>query len=1508
MNFSALFAQAANYVKTTTTGKIILVIVVLLLFLIIAVPLIRRLKRRKIKEKETREIMKDLLTWRHLAQLVKGGGGHEKAKQELSDNILKINDLLKQGFHKAARRGRDLYAHPWFVLVGEPRSGKSSLLEASDLELEPSTVERDTTDDGKNSLPVRIWGGTKAAVCDISGKVFFDRWLEGSSAEWMYITRQICRYRRKRPLDGIIVTIPADALLADSADLSSHKAILMARELHDLLHNCGMNLPCYVIVTKLDLVNGFQEYAKFLEGDMRHQILGFSNNAKFYSSQKFEEFWAALRERLVDGAKQLLTENARRSEQSPETRMDTAAKIWTFPDTFGALNENIKIYLDALFGEDNYHGTSNTYFEGIYFTSAQDRYISLSPAMARLSGLTTDELAIPSASYRDTAYPDRPVQANPAASNSLMTISGRQPALTPVNRRPDLHYGYFIRDVFHKRVFRESEHVSFTRRKALMLHLPHYLLCAVFIGAGLYWGLTALFNAEKLHTNLLQISTYYTYLDGLLQKGAPFYSPLVKEDSPGHFVVDMEPVEGESLSSRVQFFYNAVVFRDMAVTIPPGFGLSRIVTDGFQPNYRYKDKAFIANQLYATMVRMPVIRNVGNKIIGNVQTQVLTADVKAVLTSFLELDDVKNTDFNQMFRSGKFKFDSMPRYLIPDLSNDTANLLKQYKSQYERDYSYRIAPDYIYSDDFAKAKDAALNTIISAWDRYAVYPDSLYGKIKRLAAISEEILTNYADITDSLRRVNTVITLDQVRELVYEWKALTNRQKNILSEGRALFAEVTGQLRAAHIPLAFDNPLPTINISGGAGATLVTTRPVPDAYRDNLINDYLFNDMVIGLAVKEYTALFDADMAFVRQKLGASGQERAGRIIALQGEFGNRLATEVQDLRSRAAKLQGNELLAGKADEKSDASSLFSIVEKIVDLSSDIALPVEKNLANAGFETNWQEGQGNIKTALDTFDAYAADYLENKKVGLLVANARTMLLAQAYFNRYTIFTTTLSYLYTFESNIAGIVESQAGQASAVSFSDNALEKTLGIYSYNRLYDPPVTKKIVENVVSFASLFSTPGENPPLFLQNVPPSVYKPDAFLKYLGSYIRYWGRYPDSVYRPEHAWADYRRKMQTVKAFQINAALQTIYLKSIEALNVADNVILSEALAADKNGYVAALNDKVNILSEFLSTDAERMIATWMKLPDDPIDAFRVLQAATDEELKESYLSVRTEDSALAIGWWNDFAFNGIKVLSDEFKQMTETTLFSQTERLKQYPLCADASVENPLSLNIVKDIAALLDSMGAGIAEPETEPVKQALHPVLFKGSALPWAKKIHRFASAVADSQKPLSWTIAQPSIAVQNSLPANGRLLAVNRFRYIEAKVENQAAVRVNAYMNQKTTLAQGYADDGAIILRFFRTSGDTAPQTTVTISNKWAAFNLYFQKDAVKGNDINGNEVFYTPILVPADGTQYVYFVELSFNREIPSRDEWNTVRTFPDLVIQDGFITGNTFVVGSQER
>ncbi|MDR2068333.1 MAG: hypothetical protein LBP71_00505, partial [Spirochaetaceae bacterium] len=323
-----------DLVRTSTLAKVILAIVLLLIVLVVVLPLIGKLRRKRLKAKETRDILKDLMVWRHVARLAQGGEKHNKAKEELSDNIIKINELLKQGFDLASLHGRGLYGVPWFMLLGEPDSGKSTLLRESELEMVPSTEEEKAAP-GDKGLPVRFWLGGKAVVCDVSGGVFFDRWLEGSSAEWTHIIRQICRRHYRKPLDGVILTIPADALLADDEDLTRKKATIMANELAHLLDASGMRLPCYVVVTKLDMVNGFREYALGLPGDLRHQILGYENKTASYRAEDFKEFWNTLVQRLRSGYKKsMISRELQLRLSGDSSRMDIMGKVFVFPENF----------------------------------------------------------------------------------------------------------------------------------------------------------------------------------------------------------------------------------------------------------------------------------------------------------------------------------------------------------------------------------------------------------------------------------------------------------------------------------------------------------------------------------------------------------------------------------------------------------------------------------------------------------------------------------------------------------------------------------------------------------------------------------------------------------------------------------------------------------------------------------------------------------------------------------------------------------------------------------------------------------------------------------------------------------------------------------------------------------------------------------------------------------------------------------------------------------------------
>ncbi|MFP3040553.1 hypothetical protein LQZ19_01915 [Treponema primitia] len=1505
-SLSGTMGIAMNFLKTSPFGPIIIILAVLLAVLFFVIPLIRKLRLKRIKNKETRNIMKDLLTWRHLAQLVKGGEEHDRAKQDLSDNIVRINELLKQGFGHAARNVPNLYALPWYVVLGEPRSGKSSLLAASDLELVPSVEEKNPEEDPNNSLPVRIWTGAKAVLYDISGKIFFDRWLDASSAEWNYIVRQICRRGRRKALDGVILTIPADALLIDDENLSSRKAILMANELGNLLRQSGMRLPCYVVVTKLDMVSGFQEYSGAFTGDLRHQILGFESDNRVFVEETFGKFWAKLYDRLRSGSKQLIFPASGLSGSTGENRMDRTGKIWLFPDNFSGLYGNLKTYLEILFGEENFHGTGNTFFEGVFFTSSKDMDFSFSPEIASLAGRNVEDVFIPvsrASSANDTA--SKALELN-TPSTALVVVNASRTLLAPYLQRANLLQGYFIRDLLHKRIFVPSPHADFVRSEAMRRHIPQYFLCAALAALGSVFLFSALFERDKLRSSLIMHESYYSWLDPVLQKNAPSRSPLIKEDEYRRFTLDRAPLYGESLSSRLQFYYNTLTQRDLGTPVPFGFGLSKVLVFGFNRNMGYRQKAFIANQLQKSMVRIPVIKNIGSKLIEEVDTQILDHDTRGVIVSFVSLDEVQGVDFYKFFTARDFKLDSMIRYLVPDISNDTMELLSNYKPGYDRSNAPQMDIDYIYSPDYAAAKQAALDTMLSAWKRGAVYPDSIYGKIKNLAAISEEITVNYRDIENALKKINGVSSLSDVEEAVYEWKSLTDRHKALTARGRAIFEEVRSLLKAAHIPLPFEANLPTLNMSG-KGA-IVQKKVSLDAFNNNLINDYLFNDMVISYAVQEYLRLFDADMEFIKLKTGNTDGGLRGQVIAEQNSFSGNLEKEVEALRLNARILQDNALLSDRLDEKPDAPSLFMTVEKIITLASDIPVPNRNTLQKSGFNVNWQTGQSTIKTATDAFESFVKPHGENEKVSALIANARVMMLAEAYYNRYITFTTSYAFLNSFEGNIAAVIEAEADGSGLFSFSGSTIENLFGGFYYNKGYDPVQLKFIVDNVASFAALFKTgeDAKNQPPFLRNVDKRMYQPRAFMDYLSNYIMYWGNYPDRIYVSAGTWDRFMSRASQYKSFQINSVLLSVYAKSLEFLNQIDNTLLNDTLVALRNRYAASLGDKLALMNQFLSADAERMFSAWASLPRDPLEAYAILRSVSEEDLKNSYLTVYTGaqdagNAAIGIGWWNSFVIDGSQILARHTDETNRTRLLENYEKYRAYPLCSNALPANALDFKTMQEIASLFEAMGAALpqgqdAPPDQtgrDPVHAALHHSLFSGSDIQnWAGTVYQIASAAAGVEKPFSWIIHQPPVEVQNRLPVRSRLMAMDRFRYVEVSSAGNNPRSSSTYMNEKLILLQGNVDNGGISFKFYKTSRDREPGALIAYNNPWSIFELYLTEDYAM--DDKGNN--YIPIYLEDEAGKYIYYVELEFNVEIPASSVWYSSRTWPEITITDGMI------------
>jgi hypothetical protein len=1451
-NIPSFISGILDLIRTNTLAKVILVIVLLLIVLIVLLPLISKLRRKKIKEKETQDIVRDLMVWRHVARLAKGGEAHVKAKEELSDKLLEIDDLLKQGFTLAAAHGRGIYGVPWFIMLGEPRSGKSSLLQESELDIIPSAVEEPSApDSGQKSLPVRIWLGGKAVICDVSGSIFFDRWLGGSSAEWSYIIKELCRRHSRMPLNGVILTIPADALLSDNGDLTRKKAVLMANELAHLLDSSGMRLPCYLVVTKLDMVEGFREYVIGLSGELRHQILGFENNGEYYDPDKFKEFWNKLIVKLRSGYnKMLLSRELTQHIYNTQNRMDLTGKMFLFAETFDAMYENLNIYLETLFSEDNFHGTKETVFDGLFFTSALDMGISLSPAIAALARRNTDE------------FP----------------ITGKKPAVSK---------SYFVRNTLQNFIFNPSSKARFVSKKALSRSIPAFALCGIIIVAGIIFLNTAILEHGDMKVSLSAIGGYYGSLASILEDESDIKIPVIIKNDDGSYGVNSTPASSLKGVSPIQFYTNAVSYQLTKIYPSVGFLFSGMLVFGGH-NLGLHDRTFVASALYGPLIRLPLIKNVGDKLTKDVLfPPVLDSSLRSLIQSFVILDGggAHKVNINRMFSSKFYSPTAMVDYILPDISSETRTLLTGITGFSDHRLSFAAEMTYINSDDFMKAKNSALKIMLSDWADFSVYPDSLYGKLKRLVVISQNIITNYSQIEFLLGTANNAGTLREIQNLVGTWENLMKTQTNLVSEGTKIFNDITGVAAKLKIPSG-------ISASGAN-----------DPFGNNLINTYIFNDLLIRHAVTEYTALFENDMNFVRDNSYGGLSSELNSINTMRDDFSDSLNKEIVSLRTNAQNLKTNPLLSDKLTNEANAPSLFTTIEKILTLAGTIDVPDPKEIKKSG-NINWMNGQYDIVNAFNDFENYVKPLEDNDKVASLIENARIMLAAQAYLNRYIVLSTEYDFLSSSPEIITAMISSRAeGSGQDVfSLSGRAIQSALGELPYNNGYDPNIVKNLIDGISAYSALFSQ-GINlktMPRFLQNQDMSIYQTDAFSSYLDRYINYWGEYPDTAYSPVSSWQNYMEKVNQNKPYQINSVLQTLYTECIGILNDVNDIVLTAALQQQKKNAISALNDKIKLLSAFLSADADRMLSAWGKLPADSEDAFRYLRSLSKDDIKNTYMTVYSDTRNISIGWWNNFIIDGITILSKTFCQKTLDNFSANVDSFKLFPVVSDGPKNYALTTATIKDMAQLLKDMGADMLPLQPNVAVQGtsdalLHPVLFKDATTQnWAQTLYQFAAAVSDDTAPLSWTLVQPAIDVQGKLSMSGRLLAVNRFRYLEVSTTGKGAQAFNTYTNEETTLATGSAADIDIILKFYRSSADKVPSETVNIDDPWSIFNLYLSK-----NVITVDKEYFFPVFMSDELGQYAYFMKIAFKPDIPDPGKWYSLSKWPKFVVDGYAVTGN---------
>jgi type VI secretion system protein ImpL len=322
----------------------------------------------------------------------------------LRERLLQSIERLHSNKPRGSNAKDALYALPWYLVVGQPAAGKSTMLYQSGLNF--PYAERE-------GVRVAGLGGTRncdwffsseAVLLDTAGRYMNNQEEAGKWRAFLQLLRQ---HRQRRPLNGLIVTVSIHDILQASLEDQERIAKRLRERIQETHALLEMRLPVYLVFTKCDLVPGFAPFYRQLDETARGEVMGKTFSHKGYEQADWGQRFGVAMDELVSywqqvASQQLVTQDIQ------ITRQDSA--VYRFPLELAALKPRLQLFVDALLRANPYQQAE--LLRGFYFTSALD---ADQPEMGGHARQVTERFSL----ERDLEIASGNAQPRPLFINSL---------------------------------------------------------------------------------------------------------------------------------------------------------------------------------------------------------------------------------------------------------------------------------------------------------------------------------------------------------------------------------------------------------------------------------------------------------------------------------------------------------------------------------------------------------------------------------------------------------------------------------------------------------------------------------------------------------------------------------------------------------------------------------------------------------------------------------------------------------------------------------------------------------------------------------------------------------------------------------------------------------------------------------------------------------------------------------------------------------------------------------
>lgn len=309
--------------------------------------------------------------------------------------------LLKETRAKGKKDKQYLYELPWYIIIGAPGSGKTTLLLNSGLKFPLS--------DRMGASPVEGVGGTRncdwlfaedAIFLDTAGRYATqDSHKDIDEAGWKGFLDLIKKYRPRRPINGVLVTMSQDDFLRWNEEDLRHYAKVIRQRILELYTLLGIQFPIYMLFTKCDLIAGFTDFFADLKEEQRQEVWGetFQDANPGLTEKHITRFEGNFDEMIA----RLQAKTFRRIQE--ENDLQRRGLILNFPRQIASLRKGVTSFLRNAFGKSGYE--AEPLLRGVYFTSGTQEGTPIDRVMGLLaSSYGLDRQNVPLFSGRGKSY------------------------------------------------------------------------------------------------------------------------------------------------------------------------------------------------------------------------------------------------------------------------------------------------------------------------------------------------------------------------------------------------------------------------------------------------------------------------------------------------------------------------------------------------------------------------------------------------------------------------------------------------------------------------------------------------------------------------------------------------------------------------------------------------------------------------------------------------------------------------------------------------------------------------------------------------------------------------------------------------------------------------------------------------------------------------------------------------------------------------------------------------